>query len=182
MAMTIAQSKVFSRARLITVPVMLMLAAGIIHFVVVPHHYEHAPAHGIALGVIGGLEVIWAAAYWLRPSRRLAQAGVLLAVSMIVLWGITRVAPAPFTNAPEEVDLAGVASKLLEGISAAVLLGGLVRAGDKEEARPAVRSTIAGFLLASVMLGAVVYTAARVSQPLFPGLVSPAGHVDDHEH
>ena len=92
--MTIAQSKVFPRARLITVPVMLMLAAGIIHFVVVPHHYEHAPAHGIALGVIGGLEVIWAAAYWLRPSRRLAQAGVLLAVSMIVLWGITRVAPA----------------------------------------------------------------------------------------
>jgi hypothetical protein len=34
----------------------------------------------------------------------LAQIGV----SLIVMWAITRITPAPFTNEVEEVDLSGV--------------------------------------------------------------------------
>jgi hypothetical protein len=141
----------------------MMLVAGMIHFIVIPHHWEHAPAHVIAMGVIGVLEVIWAILYWLRPSRLLAQVGVILAVSLIALWAITRIAPAPFTNEAEEVDFSGVFTKTLEAISDAALPAVVVSAAPEVGADRAARRTVI-----SVLLAAGVYEVARATQSLFP--------------
>jgi len=180
--MAIAQPKTYQRDWKAKSAALLMLVAGIIHFIIIPHHWEHAPAHGIAMGVTGVLEVIWAIAYWLRPSRILAQIGVILAVSMIALWAITRIAPAPFTNEAEEVDFSGVFTKVLEAISAAVLLAIVVKVAPAVGAGWAARRAVITVLLISVLLAVGIYEVARAAQPLFPQLSPPAmNHMDDHQ-
>ena len=56
-------------------------AAGIIHFIVAPEHWEHAPAHGLFFIVVGVIELVWAVAIVWRPTLRLMQTGALLARS-----------------------------------------------------------------------------------------------------
>jgi len=180
--MAIAQPKTYQRDWKATGAALLMLVAGIIHFIIIPHHWEHAPAHGIAMGVIGVLEVIWAIVYWLRPSRMLAQIGVILGVSLIALWAITRIAPAPFTNEAEEVDFSGVFTKVLEAISAAALLAIVVKVAPAVGAGWAARRAVITILLISVLLAVGIYEVARAAQPLFPQLSPPAmNHMDDHQ-
>ena len=181
--MAIAQPKTYQRDWKAKSAALLMLVAGIIHFIIIPHHWEHAPAHGIAMGVTGVLEVIWAIAYWLRPSRILAQIGVILAVSMIALWAITRIAPAPFTNEAEEVDISGVLTKILEAISAAALLAVVLNAAPEAGAGWSAWRSVVSVLVISVLLAAGVYEVARAAQPLFPQL-SPSAieHMEMDEH
>ena len=178
--MNIAHSKTYPRSWTVNGAALLMLAAGVIHFIIIPHHWGHAPAHGIAMGVIGLLEVIWAFVYWSRPSRRVAQIGVILAVSFISLWVITRIAPAPYTNEAEEVDFSGILTQVLEAISAIILLAVAARTVPEAGGRRTTWRIILAVLLISVMLGAGVYEAARLTQPLFPQL-SPSSmeHMDE---
>jgi len=52
----------------------------------------------------------------------LAQTGVILSVSLIALWAISRKTLAPFTNEVEGVDFSGRFTKILETSGAAALL------------------------------------------------------------
>jgi hypothetical protein len=157
---------------------VLLLAAGIIHVMIVSSHWGHAPAHGIFMGAIGAAEIVWALAFWLRPSHRLAQAGIIIAVSCITLWGITRILPAPFEHGPEEIDAAGLVTKALESVTT-VLLVGIVRSLPYPESDRRVRRAVAALILLAVLTGFGAYGAARASEPLFPGLV--AAETQEHE-
>ena len=161
--------------------VFLMLAAGIIHLIIIPHHMEHAPAHGIALGVFGVFEIAWAVVYWLKPSRKLAQLGSILAISLIALWVITRFAPAPFTNEAEEIDFAGVISKIMEGISAILLLAVVVSTPPETGSDRTRGQTILYVLILSILLAIGIYEAAFIAQALFPQLGPPAGEHNLYE-
>lgn len=172
--MGIVQANIDSQDWKGTAAVVLMLIAGIVHFIIIPQQMEHALAHGIAMGIIGVLEVLWAIIYRYKPSRVMAQIGAVLAISMIILWAITRVAPAPFTNQPEEIDFAGVASKILEALSAVALLVivvGSAHSGSPQ--RQPAHVTILTILLVSVVLTVAGYELSRASQPLFPQLGTP---------
>lgn len=163
-----------------------LFLAGLVHLWIVPHHWEHAQAHGIFMAFAGLLEVGWGIFYFIRPTPRLRIAGILIAVGMITLWTLTRFLPVPYGHGPEEVDLAGIVSKLLEGTSAVILFAGLVRASSERRLSPRTWQSIFSVLFIALTIGLAVYEVARASEPLFPGLVSQEAadheHGEDHEH
>lgn len=155
-----------------------MFLAGVFHLLIVPHHWEHAPAHGIFFVIAGLVQIAWAIAFWRSGSRSLAQVGFVLALGLIVLWGMTRVVAAPFGHGPEEIDAAGVATKVCEiacGVSLAVLLASTLFVPGR---RPAW-TTLVGLSVLAVVLAGVTYEVALAAQPAFPAL---AGSSAEHEH
>ena len=91
------------------VAAVLLSTAGAIHLGAAPQHWGHSPAHGLFLFTVGLAELLWAAAYWRRSSPSLTTLGAVLAGGSIVLWGITRVLPAPFGHGPEALGVLLVA-------------------------------------------------------------------------
>ena len=156
-----------------------MFLAGVFHLLIVPHHWEHAPAHGIFFVVAGLVQIGWAIAFWRSGSRSLAGIGFVLALGLIVLWGITRAAVAPFGHGPEEIDSAGLVTKLCEivcAVSLAVLLASALFVPGR---RPAW-VTLGGLALVAVLLAGVTYEAALAAQPLLPALAGSGAA--EHEH
>ena len=156
-----------------------MFIAGLIHLWIVPHHWEHAQAHGILMALAGLVEIGWGILYLIKPTSNLRIAGIFIAIGLITLWAITRFLPAPFTNQPEEVDLAGIATKLLEGISAVILIMGLIRASPEQRLNSRTWQSVLSVVFLALFMGLAVYEVARASEPLLPGLVSQEA---DHEH
>lgn len=151
-------------------------AAGIIHLIVVPEHWEHAPAHALFFIAVGLIELAWAVVVVWRPTFELMQIGALLAGSLIVLWIITRVLPAPFGHGPEEIDAGGLVCKLSELIglvSAAIVL---FRHALADRGSLAARRSLGVLLVVMVLLGSGGYLVGRVIEPLAPQLGAT------HEH
>ena len=49
------------------------IVAGVIHLVIIPEHWEHAPAHGIFFLVVGIVQIVWGIAIWRKPSAWMAK-------------------------------------------------------------------------------------------------------------
>jgi hypothetical protein len=162
--------------------VLLIILAGIIHLVIIPEHWDHAPAHGLFFGLVGVLQIGWGIAFWKRPSPTLYYAGFLLAGGLISLWVITRLWTAPFHPGPEPVDLAGIVCKLAE-LLALFSLAALAFTGTAVGQTKRLVVASLGLLLAlSIVAGAGTYGVAIAAEPLFPGLVADHDHDHDHDH
>ncbi len=144
--------------------------SGVIHLAIVTEQSVHAPAHGLFFAALGVVQIGWAAAYWILPRRWLRWAGFVLSGGMIVLWAITRQLPAPFSVLPEEIDLAGIASKVLEAVAMAGLL--VEEARDHPAAGQRLALTLAAFLLA-VFSGIGIYAAGLALEPIAPPFLAP---------
>jgi hypothetical protein len=155
-----------------------MFLAGVIHLLIVRDHWGHAPAHGIFFVIAGLVQIGWAVAFWRSGSRSLARVGFVLALGLIVLWGITRAVAAPFGHGPEEIETAGLVTKLGEivcAVSLAVLLASTLFVPGR---RPAW-ATLVGLSLLAPLLAGVTYEVALAAQPLLPALAG-SGH-EEHE-
>ncbi len=163
------------------IPIMAFLAAGVIHLVLVPEHYGHAPAHGLFFAIAGILEILWAILYWRRPTPRLYYLGIALAGGLLVLWGFTRIVPAPFESTSAPVDASGLVCKLCElaGVAALVIL---VIQGQVKGFRstPAAR-TIGLALLIALMSGLFLYGIGRAAETLFTRLAGSGHGTEDGE-
>ncbi len=148
---------------------LMIFLAGIVHLVVAPDHFDHAPAHALFFVVSGIVEIIWGLAFWRKPTKDMLVFGLLIAVSLIALWAITRVLPAPYTGVPEEIDLGGIIDKLLEVAGVIFLSLAALHGPESRRAGLFVMETV----LIAVILGAVLYLAGLLSQPLFPFLRAP---------
>lgn len=160
-----------------------MLTAGAIHLIMTPPHWAEAPVLGLFFAGVGLAELAWAVAFWLRPSAALYRVGIVLAGSLITLWAITRLLPAPYHSGPESVDLSGVVCKLCEmiGIVSLVVLAssGMV-AGQSQ--RSAWRSATA-LVIAAFVVGLLLYGSGLAAEMLLPGMTSPEHeHDEGHEH
>ncbi|MCQ3980642.1 MAG: hypothetical protein DPW09_45120, partial [Anaerolineae bacterium] len=51
--------------------VITIALAGLVHLLIAPAHYAHAPAHGLFFAAAGIVQCIWAVAFWRRPSLAL---------------------------------------------------------------------------------------------------------------
>jgi hypothetical protein len=162
--------------------VLLIILAGIIHLVIIPEHWDHAPAHGLFFGLVGLLQIGWGVAFWKRPSSTLYYAGFLLAGGLISLWVITRLWTAPFHPGPEPVDLAGVVCKLAE-LLALFSLAALAFTGTAVgETKRLVAASLGLLLALSIVAGAGTYGVAIAAEPLFPGLMAGHNHGHDRGH
>lgn len=164
-----------------TWPALFIGAAGIIHIVITPQHWAHAPAHGLLFLVVGIAEILWSIAAWRRPSPSVYRMGMLLAGWLIILWAITRVLPAPFGHGPEPIEPFGIVCKLAEGLGV-VVIGLLIFGETVSRAGPlAAWRGLALLAAGALVAGFATYGAARAAEPMLPWLgVSAEAHSHDH--
>jgi hypothetical protein len=139
-----------------------MAGAGLMHLLILPEHFEHAPAHGWFFAAAGVVQIAWAAVGWRRGRAWLDLLGLALAAGLILLWAITRVLPAPFAEHPEAIDGSGIISKALEAGAFLALWSSL-----RQEAR--VHLLLPGTATA-VVAALVLYAGGRIAGPYLPSL------------
>lgn len=175
--------------RMNRIATIAIAAAGVIHLVVAPQHYAHAPAHGIFFVVAGLAEIAWAIVFLRQPTQQVYYAGLLLTGGLIVLWLVTRIIPAPFHGHAEAVDLGGTVCKISELVGLAALLLVAAQGGIAGLSRQAFVRLAAVAIVLSVAAGALSYGVGRAAEPLFPSLFGESaehqheeGQSDEHEH
>ena len=163
----------------------LMIVAGLIHLVIVPIHWAHAPIHGAFFVLMGLIQIAWGIAFWRRPSVALYRLGVLLAGGLITLWLITRFLPAPFEHGPGPVDLSGIICKLAEGLGIVTLVAIVVTGATSPEMRRSAWRMAAILVVAAFLIGWAAYGAGLVLEPALPGLQAAEDHhqeQSEHDH
>ena len=93
------------------------LGAAVVHFAVVPAHWQEWPLSGAFFGVLALLQLIWAQAVLIRTTAPVLAAGILLNASAILLWALSRTVGAPFgphAGQAELVQGADLAALLLQ--------------------------------------------------------------------
>ena len=159
------------------------IVAGIIHLVIIPDHWEHAPAHGLFFLIVGSLQVIWGVAVWRNPSERLYFIGVVMAGWLIVLYVLTRTMPAPFGHGPEEVSSIDIACKLCEALGMVTLAILIYQGTLMQSGRLLAWRAITVIVAISFLSAFVTYGLARAAEPMFPSLTASEHHHDhDGDH
>ena len=146
----------------------LSLGAGVIHFAASGEHYDVSWAHGTFFAVVAWLQLSWAVAVVLRPTRSLLTAGVLLNAGILGVWVVSRVWGVPVgPNAwtPESIALSDALSSACELGIVALALAVLVRpAMAQRQLRPAVAVPVVGIAgLGVAVVSSLAFTPALAS-------------------
>ncbi|MEX1248996.1 MAG: hypothetical protein WEA61_10995 [Anaerolineales bacterium] len=153
--------------------------AGLIHLVLAPEHYAHAPAHGLFFALAGVAELAWALAFLRWPGERMYYAGISLAGALLILWVATRFVPMPFEHEVGEVDLAGLLCKLSELVG----LGALLALAAQGRIAGLAKRSLVGFMGEALILGAFfgfgAYMVAHEVEPYMPFLEDEAHHEEE---
>ncbi|HMC42783.1 MAG TPA: hypothetical protein VKI20_07210 [Acidimicrobiales bacterium] len=134
---------------------LLSLGAGSIHFAFASDHFTQGWAHGAFFLAVGWLQLAWAVALVLRPSRRLFLLGPLNA-GVIVIWVLSRTAGLPLVPHGSTIEAVGVADTTASVFELVIMLGSmaaLARPGllrGRVASRPAVSIVTAGLVVAGV--------------------------------
>jgi len=102
-------------------------AAGVIHFAVSGGHFDLSWWHGTFFAVTAWLQLSWAAAIVVRPTRRLLALGAVVNAGIIAVWAMSRITGIPIGPEAWEPEPISLADALSTGFEAAiVLLSGVV--------------------------------------------------------
>ncbi len=135
------------------------LGAAVIHFAVVPAHWQEWPVSGLFFGMVAVFQLVWAAAVLARPTTSKLAVGIVANIGVVALWAMSRTAGVPFgphAGEPEMVQAAGLCALLLE-VYVVMGAGWVWYRGREPEPIPGLAN---GFLLAAV--GAVITVAATL--------------------
>lgn len=157
-----------------------LLVAGILHLTALPAHAGQARGLGIFFLGLGAAQVIWACITLFRSTRLSARIGLaMLAVAPVVLWVLTRTLRAPWSVAPEPVDITSLGTVLLELAAAVAMVLG--RAGlDLPATAPSavVRRAVTVFVVVGVAAGVLGYGGAIAAEASIPWL----GQAEESHH
>ena len=155
------------------------LGAAVIHFAVVPTHWQEWMPSGLFFVSIALLQLIWALVVVARPTTAVLAAGIAANVGAAALWALSRTAGAPFgphAGEPELVQAAGLCALLLE-VYVVMGAGWVWYRGHQSE-------PISAFANAIVLLGAGSVIAAAATVGVASGLQhdhhAPAGAEPEH--
>jgi hypothetical protein len=93
------------------------LGAAVIHFAVVPTHWQTWLPSGLFFLSMALFQLIWARLVLARPAAAVLAAGIAANAGAAALWALSRTAGAPFgphAGEPELVQAAGLCTLLLE--------------------------------------------------------------------
>ena len=155
--------------RLTAGAVAFIVVAGVLHLWLAPQHLEHV-GHALFLALAGIVEIVWAIAFWRKPSAALYSLGVVLAGAFIVLWAITRITPAPFGHGPGDVELVGVMSKVAEGAGLAGLVAIALLGFQSGQIQWSIWRMILAPLTLAVVGALVLYGVGVAAEGIFPWL------------
>ena len=155
------------------------LGAAIIHFAVVPAHWQEWMPSGLFFVGIALCQLVWAKLVLVRTTPLVLSAGLLLNVGAIALWAVARTAGAPFgphAGTPELIRAADLCVLLLQ-IYVVMGAAWVLYRGDRREPIPAF-----GRAVVILGTGAVVTLASTigVASGLQHGHHDPAVAVSDH--
>lgn len=102
--------------------VALSLGAGVIHFAHAGEHFDLTWYHGTFFAVVAWLQLSWAAAVIVRPTRRLLLLGVLGNLAVIATWVVSRTAGMPFGPTKGESESIALSDGLATGFEVAIVL------------------------------------------------------------
>jgi hypothetical protein len=158
----------------------LSLGAGVIHFAVSGEHYDVSWAHGTFFAVVAWLQLSWAVAVVLRPTRSLLRTGVFLNAGILGVWAVSRVWGVPIGPdawTPESIALSDALSSACELGIVALALAVLVRpAVAQRTLRPAVAVPVVGI----AGLGVAVVSSLAFTPALASSHHHAAGGTDTH--
>ena len=164
---------------LVALSALASILAGVIHFVIIPEHWSHAPAHALFFLLVGILQIVWGVIVWRKPSLRLYYIGAIMAGWLIVLYVLTRWFPAPFGHGPESIGTIDIVCKACEALGM-VALTVLIFQGLTLNANSRIAwRTVMLIVLFSFVSGFVTYGAAGAAEPLLPAL---SAQVEEHHH
>ena len=149
-----------------------------VHLIIVPAHFSHAPAHGILFSAIGVGQILWATAFCrFSFSKPLYSVGLALTGGIVVLWCLTQIVSVPFASTPEPIDWSALISKILESIGFLTLLLSNLIHQSTVRIEPKLKLIAVSVVLA-LIAGVAVWGSGHLAEVLFPKL----GHVRQHEH
>lgn len=90
----------------------LSVAAAGIHFAVIQSHLEEDISQGVFFFGVGVFQAIWAQAYLMRDSRRLAQLAALVNAAVVATWVVSRTVGLPIGATPWVPETVGFADLL----------------------------------------------------------------------
>ncbi len=167
--------------------VITIALAGLVHLLIAPLHYAHAPAHGIFFAVAGLVQCAWAVAFWRKPGPILYRLGLTLSGGLVVLWLLTLVLGAPFGGHElSNVDANAIVCKISELAGLVSLLALAVQGGQLAAIGKLSMPRLASeALIVSMLAGVVFFGLGKFAEPLFPqwqhGVEHAAEH-GEHEH
>jgi hypothetical protein len=91
--------------------------AAVIHFAVMPTHWQEWTPSGLFFASIALFQLVWAIVVRVRPSAAVLAAGIVANMGAAALWAMSRTAGAPFgphAGEPEVIEAAGLFALLLE--------------------------------------------------------------------
>ncbi|WP_304108713.1 hypothetical protein [Mycolicibacterium bacteremicum] len=145
--------------------------AAVVHFAVVPAHWQEWALSGAFFAALALLQLIWARVVLVRTTLPVLAAGIVLNVGAIALWALSRTAGAPFgphAGQAEVVQGADLAALLMQ-IYVVMGAGWIWYRGLQGQ-------PVSGLASAAVLLGAVgVVTLASTV-----GVVSGQRHGHHH--
>lgn len=155
------------------------LGAGVIHFAVVPAHWQEWAPAGVFFVSIGVFQLIWTFAVLGRATSEVLTAGVLLNVGPIALWLMSRTAGAPLgphAGVPERAQAADLCALLLQ-IYVVMGVGWVLYRGHYGQQIPALANAL-------ILLGAtgvvILASSVGVASGLRHGDHAPAGSDAPH--
>lgn len=160
---------------------LLAVATAVIHFAVAGSHFQQYWMYGVFMLVVAWLELLWAAAVIVRPSRLVLGAGVILNVGVAVVYIITRTVGdivGPGAGTPEAAGFGDVLCTVFDVIVAAGCVALLVSRADRQIERrhllavPAVVGAATATLLSVALVAGgpdMVMTAGASAGPIGTG-------------
>lgn len=153
----------------------LSAAAGAIHFANAGEHFDLTWYHGTFFAVVAWLQLSWAAAAVVKPTRPLLMLAVVINAAVIGTWIVSRTAGIPFGPGKNEAEDIALADGLATGFEAGIVLLSLVVL-----LRPAFAQRNIAPRVGLAGLGTTSLAIAVVSSvALTPSFASDHSHPDD---
>lgn len=159
------------------------LGAALIHFAVMPAHWQEWTLSGVFFALLAVFQFGWAVTTAVRPQVAILAIGTVVNLGAITLWALSRTAGVPFgphAGEAEPVQAAGIAAVLLE---AAVAIGA-AWVWFRGHRAAAVSAIAHGVVLAVAGAAVAATVAIGMVSGLDHGSHAPGGgsEHDDHHH
>ncbi|HEY8544112.1 MAG TPA: hypothetical protein VIL36_03660 [Acidimicrobiales bacterium] len=159
--------------------VALSLGAGVIHFAHAGEHFDLTWYHGTFFAVVAWLQLSWAAAVVVRPTRRLLLFGVLGNLAVIATWVVSRTVGLPFGPTEGEAESIALSDGLATGFEAGIVLISLAVLLRPALAQQSIRPAL-GFGGLGVAGAAVAVVSTMALTPSFAAEHSHGEEAADH--
>ena len=143
--------------------VTLSIGAAAIHFAVIGEHFAEYVLFGVFFSVAGWFEALWALAYVVRPTRRLAGTALVVNGATVLIWGWAHLVGLPFGPDPGHVEPTSITDLMATLFEIVLVVGLAVRL--KSPPRSLVPSAWRDVFFVAVIVAVALGTTLALAQP-----------------